>query len=57
MKFTWWTYRVAMRRQFKREYAAFCDHHGALRGPHEWYREMLFGRRLSARFDRERRSR
>ena len=54
MRFTWLTYRVALRRQFRREYDAFCDHHGALRGPHVWFKELRFGRLLRARMRRER---
>lgn len=54
MRFTWLTYRVAMRRQFRREYNAFVDHHQAFRGPDLWFRELTFGRRLRDRHQRER---
>ena len=53
MRFTWWTYRVALHRQFKREYQAFSDHHSALRGSGEWVKELRLGRLLRARRKRE----
>lgn len=54
MKFTWITYRIALRRQFKREYQAFRDHHSALRGSSEWVKELRLGKLLRARKKRER---
>lgn len=53
MRFTWLTYRVALRRQFRREYQAFSDHHSALRGSSEWVKELQLGRLLAARKKRE----
>ena len=53
MKFSRLTYWVALRRQLKREYQAFSDHHGALRGSHEWIKEIRLGRLLRARKKRE----
>lgn len=40
MRFTWPTYRLAIRRSFKREYQAFCDHTAAFRRPDQWIKHL-----------------
>lgn len=55
--FTWWTYRVAKRRSFKREYNAFLDHYVAVRGPEEWRKAMRLTALIEARRIRERQGR
>ncbi len=54
MRFTWLTYRVAIRRSFKREYQAFCDHNAAFRGPDPWIKQLQHTNNLRRRRTRER---
>lgn len=55
--FSWWTYYVAHRRAFKREYKAFTDHYQTYRGPDEWREAMRLTARIHARKVREREGR
>lgn len=52
--FSWWTYYVAHRRAFKREYNAFLDHYRAYRGLDEWRNAMRLTALIHARKVRER---
>jgi hypothetical protein len=54
MKFTWWTYRVAIHRAMKVERQCFYDHLRACRGPEAWHKQYAFLNRLLAREVRER---
>ena len=49
MRFTWLTYRIAIRRSFKAEYELFCD--GTTRA---WYKQMRLTNALKQRRARER---
>lgn len=53
MRFTWLTYRIAIRRAFRREYQAFSDHTAAFRGPDPWMRLMHHTNAIRARARRE----
>lgn len=54
MRFTWLTYRAAIRRAFRREYQAFQDHSRLVRGPDPWYRLMRHTNAIRVRESRER---
>lgn len=51
MKFTWLTYRVAIRRSFKREFAEFS---GGINTTSRWFKQMHHTKALRARQARER---
>lgn len=53
VRFTWLTYRVAIRRAFNQEYQAFCDHTAAFRGPDPWIRAMWLTTAIKKRQIRE----
>lgn len=50
MRFTWLTYRIAIRRSFKREYELFC---GGISTTHAWATQMRHTRALEKRRIRE----
>jgi len=52
MRFTWLTYRLAIRRSFNREFAEFS---GGMNTTSRWRKQMTHTRRLRARQIRERR--
>lgn len=54
MRFTWWTYYIAKRRAFDREYEMFLDYGDIFTGPPYWHNAMEFSLRLRKRAIRER---
>lgn len=54
MKFTWWTYFVAIRRSLRLEARLHSEHMACFRGPEAWLKQWLFTARLMAREVRER---
>ena len=49
MKFTWWTYFVAIRRALKLEADLHSQHMACFRGPEAWYKQTKFTNLLYAR--------
>lgn len=49
MKFTWWTYHIAIKRAFNEEYYFFSMNQRAFAGPDKWYKAMRFTEKLRDR--------